>query len=344
MGVDELTERQRAILKTLVEEYVTTATPVASENLARKSGLGVSSATIRNELVALERLNLIRQPHTSAGRVPTDEGYRVFIEALMHVTELPVVEKLTIQHQFYQIEPELGQWSQLAASVLARTVQAAAVVTAARASQTRLKHLELVWLQERRALLVLIFNDGRVRQQMVNFNEAVLADHLERLTNMLNEFYARDPRKDFEPETTEREPLLKDLIEKIDQAVSHLDEPDEAEVYQSGIKHILSQPEFSEVRQAQQVVATLEEKSRLAELLAQVRKAGGVHVIIGSENPWEEMHGCSLVFTRYGVDDAAVGLLGVMGPTRMLYPRAISGVRFLSGIMSSLMSELYQTE
>src|SRR5437763_775237 len=161
-----LSERRRAILKIIVQEHVATARPVASETIARRYALGVSPATIRNEMAALEEMGYIHQLHTSAGRAPSEQGYRFYVEHLMEEPLLAAEEQRTIAHQFHRAHLELGQWLRLAAAVLAHSVHNAAMVTAPRTQQTRFKHLELIAIQESLALLVAVFDGGTVQQQM----------------------------------------------------------------------------------------------------------------------------------------------------------------------------------
>src|ERR687886_815030 len=161
-----LSERRRAILKIIVQEHIATARPVASETIARHYALGVSPATVRNEMAALEEMGYIHQSHTSAGRAPSERGYRFYVEHLMEEPMLAAEEQRTIAHQFHQAHPELGQWLRLAAAGLAQSAPTAPLVTAPRAQRTRFKHLELISLQESLALLVAVFDAGTVQQQM----------------------------------------------------------------------------------------------------------------------------------------------------------------------------------
>src|SRR5947209_4123766 len=163
----KISDRQRAILSIIVEQYVSTARPVASEQIVNSYNLNVSSATVRNDMADLERAGLIMQPHTSAGRVPTDRGYRYFVENLMNPTSLSTDEQRMIRHQFHQIEMNAEEWVRLAAAVLARTVHAAAMATAPRSTAVRLKHFELIAISESRIMIVLVGHDGTVTQQML---------------------------------------------------------------------------------------------------------------------------------------------------------------------------------
>ena len=181
-----ISDRQRAILGIIVEEYVSTARPVASEQIVNNYNLNVSSATIRNDMADLERAGLIVQPHTSAGRIPSDRGYRYFVTNLMNPTALSQDEQRTIRHQFHQIEMDAEEWVRLAASVLARTVHSAAVATAPRSTAVRLKHFELLAISDTRILLVLVGDDGSVTQQMLTVSESLDQSEMSTLAGKLN--------------------------------------------------------------------------------------------------------------------------------------------------------------
>src|SRR5688572_20378409 len=173
-----LTDRRSALLNTIVEEYVDTAVPVGSQYIVRKHGMPVSSATVRLEMARLEDEGYISQPHTSAGRVPSDKGYRYYVESLMAEEALPLEELETIRHQFHQAERAMEQWFQLAAAVLAHSVSNFAVVTSPRSRVTRLRHVQMVPMQEITALCVVVLNEARIRQQVVTFREPVAPQSL----------------------------------------------------------------------------------------------------------------------------------------------------------------------
>src|SRR6202051_4570641 len=173
-----MSQRKQDILRALVEEYIHSATPVASETLVRKYRLNYSSATVRHELAGLEEANLIHQPHTSAGRVPTDLGYRYFVEHLMEESALSLDEQRLIRHQFYQVQDQLDQWVRLTASVMARLLHNAAVMTQPRSSEGRLKHFEVLSVTDLSAYMVLVLTDGTVKQQRVMLDTAIFQEEL----------------------------------------------------------------------------------------------------------------------------------------------------------------------
>src|SRR6266705_2618797 len=185
----QLSLRKQQILRALVEEYIYTATPVASETLVRKYTLDFSSATVRHELAGLEEANLIYQPHTSAGRVPTDLGYRYFVEHLMEESALPLDEQRLIRHQFYQVQDQLDQWVRLTASVMAQLLHSAAVMSSPRAITGHLKHFEVLSVTDLSALLVLVLTDGSVKQQRLLLDRPIQQAELSSAASRLNELY-----------------------------------------------------------------------------------------------------------------------------------------------------------
>src|SRR5215831_16887079 len=184
-----LSERKQVILRALVEEYIHSATPVASETLVRKYGLNFSSATVRHELAGLEEANLIYQPHTSAGRVPTDLGYRYFVEHLMTESALSLDEQRLIRHQFYQVQDQLDQWVRLTASVMARLLHSAAVMTPPRSNEGRLKHVEVLSVTDFSAHIVLVLTDGTVQQQRLLLETQTLQEELSSAAARLNKIF-----------------------------------------------------------------------------------------------------------------------------------------------------------
>src|SRR5215471_18061990 len=193
-----LSQRKQEILRALVEEYIHSATPVASETLVRKYGLNFSSATVRHELAGLEEAHLIYQPHTSAGRVPTDLGYRFFVEHLMEESALSLNEQRLIRHQFYQVQDQLDQWVRLTASVMARLLHSAAVMTSPRANVGYLKHFEILSVTDLSAHLVLVLRDGTVKQQRLLLEAPINQEELSALAARLNKLFTDKSAKEVE--------------------------------------------------------------------------------------------------------------------------------------------------
>jgi heat-inducible transcriptional repressor len=342
--MEDLTARQQAILGLVIREYIATATPVSSRGIVEAYGLGVSSATVRNEMARLEESGYLTHPHTSAGRVPTDKGYRYFVERLLGETELPLAERRMIRHQFHQVRPEMDQWLKLSASVLAQAAQSAAWITAPSAVTQRLfKHLELVSIRDSLALVVLVLRGGTVKQRVLTLSRSLSQEELSRIATRLNEQFDGLAADGVIIQLMHLTPLEAQVGELVAEMMGRSDEPARSEVYRNGLTNILQQPEFAEGQSARQVFGLLEERHFLETILVDVLApaAGGVQVIIGGEGPWEELSDCSLVLSRYGVISHATGDLGVLGPRRMSYGRAISAVRYVSNLMSELIHELY---
>ena len=340
--MNELTERQKFILALVVHEYARTAAPVGSRYLVDHYALDMSSATIRNEMAALTEQGYLRQPHTSAGRVPTEEGYRYFVGKLLQETDLPEPTRHTITHQFYQMRHDVDQWMRLAASVLAHQSRAASLVTAPHPEQLRFKHLELIATRGRQVLMVLVLYGGEVRQRLMTLSEPVPQEHLsgtaDRLTRALAEMTVdvlRSLRVQFSGLDLD---VLNWVIEDLQQARSVV----AGDIYLDGLTNVLAEPEFSGSEDARRALRLFEERSLLQDLLARTvlsANASGVQVLIGGEGTFQELRQTSLILTRYGAPGLATGTLGVLGPMRLPYGRTISTMRFLSSLLSDLVSE-----
>jgi len=341
--MSDLTPRQQTILGLVIREYVASTHPISSKMLLEHYDMGVSSATVRNEMALLEELGYLTHPHTSAGRVPTDMGYRFFVERLLGDVTLPATERRMIVHQFHQARLDLGQWMRLAATTLTRAARNAALVTAPQAEQSRFKHIELISTQGKLVLLILVLQGGNVQQQMLTLAEPLTQAELSQSTDLLNQVCAGLGAAEirarvrnlptFEAEVCD---LVLEMMERCDSRIT-------GEVYRDGLTEMLSQPEFIGTERSQGALRLLEERSFLDDFLTETLSphVGGVQVIIGSEGRWEELSSCSMVLARYGVPGFATGALGVLGPTRMPYGRAISAVRIVAELMSDLVYDMY---
>ena len=342
MNAAKLTERQQLILGLVVQDYVERAQPVGSSHLVRHYGLDVSPATVRNEMSALADAGFLRQPHTSAGRVPTEAGYRFFVGELMHRTDLPEATKHTISHQFYQARHEVGQWMKLAASVLASTSMAASLVTLPQSRRARFKHVELILTSGRQVLMVLVLDDGQVIQQMLVLKESLGQEQLSRAAAEINGLFSGKTLAALNESRPDVGNLADDIIKLVQIELEANPGQLGGEVFHDGWKNVLSEPEFSATDAAQRALRVLEERPLLEDLLAQTMRSseiGGVQVLIGGEGRWEELNDFSLVLARYGSADAARGFLGVMGPMRMSYSRAVSTVDYVAGLLSDIVEE-----
>jgi heat-inducible transcriptional repressor len=332
--VTELTPRRERILRHVVQEYVSLAQPVPSDLIARKYESELSPATVRNELAALEEAGLIAQPHTSAGRVPTDRGYRHFVELLMQEErELAPSERRTLRQQFNQMAALGTDSTHLAPSLLARTLRSAAVATRSVTAHARVRRIELVPLEDDLVLVTLLMQSGGVRQ-VAQRTEAVLErSELTRLSNELSEKLAdKTPgqaRRSLKLLSEAARPFATAAIRLLQQA----QEQNFAAVTLEGLAQLLSQPEFAQSQKLRPIIEVLEQQPLLARFLAESLASPGVQVIIGAENRLEQMREAALVLTRYGTEEDAWGVLGVLGPTRLPYWRAVPMVRFMAELM-----------
>ena len=342
--INEMTLRRQAVLGLVIRSYSEKGQPVGSKSFVETYGLGISAATIRNEMAALEEMGYLTHPHTSAGRIPTEQGYRYFVEYLVGETELPMPEQLMIRHQFHQARVELDQWVRLAVAVLAHTTRKAALATSPRSFQSKFKHLELISLRDTVVLMVLVLMGGTVKQQMLTLDEPVEQETLSRLSNQLNEQFKGLTDGQINTLAAELPALGRQVARIIGQAIASVDGQAEEHLYRDGLIHILDEPEFSEGDQVRQMVQTLEGPSlaTIVTAAAQPLEIGGVQVLIGGEGRWNEFSDLALILSRYGVEGGASGLLGVIGPLRMTYDRTIGAVRLVSRLMSDLVSEWYE--
>jgi heat-inducible transcriptional repressor len=332
----QLGDRQRDLLRAVIREYIATAQPVASAALVRRYRLDLSSATVRNELAALEELGLLSHPHTSAGRVPTDLGYRYFIESLMPRPSLQPAEQLTVSHQFQQAASNTSEWMRLAASTLARLTTEAAIVTPRASGSATLRYVEAVPISERRALVVVVFEGGAVAQQLLELRVPTTPEHLRSLSARLTEGLVSLDAAGVRGATAGESGVDAEVAGAVARALQEHDAARTHDIYTDGIQNILAQPEFAASGRMRDMLRLLEDRTRLIELLPPTLGDDEVHVAIGSEHRLEPLRGCSLVFGRYGTGTEFLGYVGVVGPTRMDYARSIGAVRYVGSLMSDL--------
>ncbi|MBN1874150.1 MAG: heat-inducible transcription repressor HrcA [Anaerolineae bacterium] len=343
----ELTPRQALLLRLIIREHVNSAAAVASRTLVENYKLDFSPATVRNEMARLEELGYLRQPHTSAGRLPTESGFRYFVERLMDEQMLPAVEQRMIAHQFYQARDQIEEWLPLASSVLARSTRGAALVTAPRTPRARYKHLELIATHGRAVLLVLVFHEGMVEQQMLALPQLMNQSSLREVADRLNQVCADLGADEIEARVQEFALFEAEIVQLIIARMREAEGGAADEIYQHGLSDLLQEPEFAESDQASSgVLRVLEEQSLLQAVLSETLKpsvdVGTVRVIIGGEGRWDDLRACSVILSRYGVANYATGALGVVGPVRMAYGRTISAVRFVANVLGELVYEMYQ--
>ncbi|MCA9969359.1 MAG: heat-inducible transcription repressor HrcA [Anaerolineales bacterium] len=335
-----LTDRQQLILSLVVQSHIRTGQPVGSKTLVQDYGLDVSSATVRNELAALSEYGYVVQLHTSAGRIPSEKGYRYFVQRLLGDFRLPYDEQQMIRHQFHQARLDLNQWMQLAAAILARTSHGASLVTAPELRPNRFKHIQLISTQDRLVLMVLVLFGGTVKQQMLTLAESLPQVRLSTAANRLNVLFEHADYDDVAARLSQLDTLEYEVARLVMDVLRRADERPFADIYRDGLLNIL------ENEGTRPAVRVLEERTLLANVLRETQTPGlrGVQVVIGGDGRWEELKECTIIMSRYGVIDQFSGTVAVIGPMRMAYGRNVAAVRYVADLMSNFLGEYYLLE
>jgi heat-inducible transcriptional repressor len=341
-----LDARSQAILRAVIEDYVGTAVPVGSHALVERYRLGVSSATVRNVLAELELEGYLTHPHTSAGRIPTDQGYRWYVESIIESALMPNVNQLMIRHQFGQVEYASEQWFRLAASTIASLTRAAGIATPAKPAAARVRRIDLVSINERLASLVLILREGSIKQSLITLDTSEDQTDLTVVAGVVNELVAGRTASQADAALRLLDPelphagLIRRVGERIIRTLRDYDTESVEEVFSDGLLNVMGAPEFAQSEKLRRVFSALENRAVLGDLVARVASSGTVSVFIGHENLAPDMREVALVLAPYGRPGQAVGVVGVLGPTRLAYPEAIGTVRFVSGLMNELVEHL----
>ncbi len=338
-----LSSRAETILKSIAEQYITKAVPVPSQSIVNDYSLGVSSATIRNEMARLEEEGYIIRPHTSAGSMPSDKGYRYYVESLRDI-KLPLAQQRMISHLFHQIETKLDEWLILTATVLARLAQNMAVVTAPKPENCQFKHLELVALHDSTVLVVLVLHGAKVKEQLITFGQVMSQEELVTIANKLNAAYSGLAN----PQISDKEITLSAIEQQITDCISKTMQSEDEEEYEGphldGMHFMFNQPEFVHISQMQTLMELTEQRNLLRIILPHGLASHGVQVVIGEENEAEVIRNYSVVISRYGLPKEAVGSIAIVGPTRMPYASSIAVIDYLSSVLSGLIAKLYGKE
>ncbi len=335
----ELKDRARHLLKVLVEEYIRAGHPVSSKRLAEVSGLNVSPATIRNIMAELEAQGYIRAPHTSAGRVPTLKGYRLFVHRL--VTVQPLQESLVARLREELIGAEPQELLDRAGQLLSQITHLTGLVTLPRREHLALRHVEFLPLSDSRVLAILVLNEQEVQNRIFQTRRAYTADELQRAANFINARFAGVPLEQLRVrllEELERSRAeLGALIDDLARVSQRLFTPVESEGLRvSGQANLLEFRDLTEdIDRLKRLFASLNEQHEMLEVLDRCLDAEGVQVFVGAEAGCEALADVSLITSSYRVDDEVVGVLGVIGPTRIPYDEVIPVVDITARLVSA---------
>src|SRR5215213_3827246 len=337
-----LDPRSHEILRAVIEEYIATAAPVGSHALVERRNLNVSPATVRNIMAELEEAGLLSHPHTIAGRVPTDAGYRVYVESMPLAADLAPVERLMIRHQFGQVALASEQWFRLAAAILAAATHNAGLATPAKPRACRVRRIDLVLNSSRFASLVVVLAEGAVKQGLIPLESPVAQVQLDAIAQRLNQELAGSSarqvatRLDGLRAAADTPPLLIAAAERVGVMMRDFDAASVEDVFSDGLLNVMEAPEFADSDKLRRIFGIVQDRDYLGRLLDRMAAVPDVQVLIGAETGQREMQDVSLVLASYGRPGRAMGVVGVLGPTRMAYAQAIGTVRYVSGLMNEL--------
>lgn len=331
-----LTARSEEILNLIVEDYITRATPIGSAALAKQHDLGVSPATIRNEIAELEHEGFVTRPHTSSGTVPLDKGYRVYVETVASHTsiEIPPESQASVRTELTEYETDIDAWTNAAAAALAKLVGNVAIATSPKASETRVRTVQLIRLQDFLAMLVVVFQQTKLRKHLVTLTAPTDSDELQSIANRINDVIEGLTWTEVEALDLELSPLEQELISTTIGMLKEEDQDGFQDHYLDGLRNLFAQPEFLDSETLQLIVEAVEDGRLARAILTQVPREGVIRVVIGQENHGDMLRPLSVVITGYGVPGEAIGAICAVGPVRMRYSQAMAAVEMMSDIMS----------
>jgi heat-inducible transcriptional repressor len=342
-----LSERAQQLLRALIESYIRDGQPVGSRALSRESGLSLSSATIRNVMADLEELGFVSSPHTSAGRIPTDKGYRFFVDTLLHVRPL---DNAAVSEMRRQFDSNLDSSKALVASasqLLSSVTQLAGVVTLPRSQQASITQIEFVGLSENRVLVVLVFNDREVQNRITQLERYFSPDELKRASNFLNEQFRgrtlaqvrQEILRQIKEAHEHMNKLMLDAISVAQQVFApESKDEDRLEYVIAGETNLMGVAELSSVERLRRLFEAFNEKRDFLHLLDQSLRAEGVQIFIGHESGYQVLDDCSIITAPYGDGESVIGVLGVIGPTRMAYERVIPIVDMTAKLLGAALN------
>ncbi len=337
---DNKTSKRRTytILRTLVEAYIGTASPVPSESIARLSPMKVSSATVRNKMAELEEAGYIHRPHISSGGIPSTKGYRFYTDTLDEGLELSQETKHWIVSRFRRGEQETESWIRIASSVLSELSRNVAIVTYPKTPAPRVRYVHLVLIEEFLALMILVLEEARLKKQLIPLELPVDQDNLTSVANKLTDVYTGHTYREMMAKTVELTPFESAVTQGALTVLKEEAESAAAEYILNGLRLLLRQPEFDGPGKALEVLEVLEERTLVNQMLAGAPNHGDVTMVIGDENDEESLQPFSIVLCQYGAPEEVSGAVAVVGPPRMEYANVIGGMRFLSSYMGDLLA------
>ena len=341
--IRELNERKLKILKAVIQNYLETGEPVGSRTISKYTDLNLSSATIRNEMADLEELGYIVQPHTSAGRIPSDKGYRLYVDMLMQDKEQEVTE---IKEQMLEKADKMDQLLKQAARVLANSTNYATMVSAPVSAKNRLKFIQLSQVDEEQLIAVIVLEGNIVKNQILKVDEELDSETLLKLNMLLNTTLNGMAIDQISlgliAKLKEQAGIHSGVISDVLDAVANVIQLEQdMEIYTSGATNIFRYPELSDKQSAQEIISAFEEKQQLSELVTQTLSSDskGIQVYIGNETPVQNMKDCSVVTATYELGEGMQGTIGIIGPKRMDYERVMDTLKTLQTELDTIFNK-----
>lgn len=340
-SIEGLGERKLKILHAIIQTYLETGEPVGSRTISKYTDLNLSSATIRNEMADLEELGYILQPHTSAGRIPSDKGYRLYVDMLMEEKEQELNE---MQEQMLQKADKMDQLLKQAAQVLAANTNYATMVSTPRNSANRLRFIQLSQVDEEQLIAVIVLGGNVIKNKIINVGEPLGNENLLKLNMLLNTslngMSIEEINLGLIARLKEQAGIHSEVISDVLDAVADAIQIDEdMQIYTSGATNIFKYPELSDKQSAQEIISAFEEKQQLTELVTQTlsqEENTGIQVYIGDETPVQTMKDCSVVTATYELGDGMRGTIGIIGPKRMDYEHVLKSLKRLQGELDAM--------
>ncbi|TRY26246.1 MULTISPECIES: heat-inducible transcriptional repressor HrcA [Brevibacillus] len=340
-----LSERQRLILNAIVDNYIHSAEPVGSRTISKREDIGFSSATIRNEMADLEELGYLEQPHTSAGRVPSTKGYRFYVDNLIKPHMLSDLELSKLKQLFAERIHHFEQVIDYTAQILSHVTNYTAIVLGPEIFEQRLKHIQIVPLNETQAVAIVVTNTGRVENKLIDLPQGVRPQEIEKLVNLLNSKLTDVPlwqlrQRLYQEVAGEMRRHVEQYEEMLQILEESLQRQEGERVYLRGATKIMDQPEFRDVDKVKDILELLEQNDQLVHLFGPPTE--GITVRIGQENQLDAMKECSIITTSYYIGGKPVGTVGILGPTRMEYSRVITVLNYLAEGLSRMLTSQFE--
>lgn len=342
-----LDDRKIKVLHAIINSYILKAEPIGSRTISKQYDLGVSSATIRNEMSDLEELGYLNKPHTSAGRIPSDKAYRLYVDQLLKAekSNMDMKEKGEIKKALVKESQEIDQLIQNSAKIISAITSYTALAISPQLKENRLKHIQLIPIDQTEILVVLVNESGIVKNTIFRVEQNIPEDQLVTISNLLNHklkgFTMEEINQAINEGVFQELHELKRILDEIIPIMNRsLEEIEDVEIYAGGVTKIFNFPEYADLDKAKSFISFIEDKELLIDLLLNDSLERGMEITIGDENIYEAIKDCSLITTTYRLGDMTIGKIGVIGPTRMEYFKVINALRLFSINITEILDAL----